>query len=81
MTLSVPRVSLWKSFSRAQVASVSATIVDFGALVLLVEGVGFWYVYATALGAFLGAWTNFTLNRNWSFQAQSQGLNAQALKY
>ena len=81
MTISTRRVSFWKSFSRAQTASITATIADFGFLVLLVEKGGVWYVWATALGALLGAVTNFVINRNWSFQSTSAGLNGQAFKY
>lgn len=62
-------------------ASVAATGVDFGFLVLLVEKGGLWYVAATAAGAFLGAITNFTLNRHWSFEATSDRVRGQALRY
>jgi len=75
------RVNFWKSFSRAQVASFVATAADFGFLVLLVEKAGVWYVTATALAALLGAVINFTMNRRWSFQASTEALNRQALRY
>ena len=75
------KASFWVSFSRAQAASVAATLVDFGLLVLLVEGTGLWYVAATALGAFAGAITNFTLNRHWSFGAAGDEWGGQALRY
>ena len=74
-------VPFWSSFSRAQLASVSATGVDFGFLLLLVEKGGVWYVAATAAGACLGAITNFLLNRHWSFKATSERVHGQALKY
>jgi putative flippase GtrA len=74
-------VPFWKSFSRAQIASFAATGVDFGFLILLVEKGGAWYVAATAAGAFLGAVTNFTLNRQWSFESTSERIHGQALKY
>ncbi len=74
-------VPFWRSFSRAQVASVAATGLDFGFLVLLVEKGGVWYVSATAAAAFLGAITNFTLNRHWSFEATSERIHGQVFKY
>jgi putative flippase GtrA len=79
--MSSASVPFWKSFSRAQAASIAATVVDFGFLVLLVEKGGVWYVAATAAGAFLGAITNFTLNRHWSFKATSERVHGQVLKY
>lgn len=73
--------SLFKTFSKAQVASLSATAVDYGATVVLVELAGAWYVAATALGAFLGAVTNFLMNRHWSFQATHVSVRGQATRY
>ena len=75
------RPSFWSSFGRSQVASLSATFVDFGTLVFCVEILHVWYVAATAIGAFLGAVTNFMIGRNWSFQARLGGLHHQAGRY
>jgi putative flippase GtrA len=69
------------SFKRSQVASLAATVVDFGSLVFLVEVVHVWYVAATAIGAALGAVTNFLLGRHWSFQARHGRVEGQALRY
>ena len=71
----------WKTFTRAQLASIAATAVDFGLLVLLVEQIGLWYVAATALGAACGAVTNFLFNRYWSFEAAAVRWERQALRY
>lgn len=73
--------AFWKSFSRAQVASLVATGVDFGLLVLLVERAGLWYVAAATIGAFCGAVANFLLNRHWSFEAATLRWESQALRY
>ncbi len=70
-----------KTLTRAQVASAVASVVDFTVLIFSVEGVGIWYVAATAIGAASGAITNFLLNRNWSFRARSEGMRTQALRY
>lgn len=74
-------LGFWQSFSRSQVASIAATCVDFGLLVLLVESWGVWYVLATGVGALAGAMTNFLMNRYWSFEAGSSDWTGQALRY
>lgn len=73
--------SLWGSFSRSQIASLLATAADFGLLFSLVEFFHVWYVAATALGALLGAVTNFLLNRHWSFRATHGQWHGQAYRY
>jgi putative flippase GtrA len=75
------RPGLWKSFHRAQLSSLAATVVDFGTLVFLVEVGGVWYVAATAIGAALGAVTNFLLGRHWSFKASHDQAHWQAVRY
>ncbi len=75
------RPSLVTSFTRAQVSSIAATVVDFTALVTLVEVFGVWYVAATAMGAFIGAVTNFLLGRQWSFHAVHGTARWQAVRY
>jgi putative flippase GtrA len=40
-----------------------------------------WYVASTAIGAFLGAVTNFFLGRHWSFEAGHHPPHGQAMKY
>lgn len=72
---------IFTSFKRSQVASLTATAVDFGSLVCLVEVLHFWYVAATAVGALLGALTNFALGRHWSFEASHGGIHGQAFRY
>jgi putative flippase GtrA len=70
-----------KRFSKAQISSLCATLVDYGLMVLLVEKAGFRYPFAVMIGAFAGAVTNFLMNRHWSFRASSGGLGGQALRY
>lgn len=74
-------VPFWKSFGRAQVASFAATVVDFGVLFLATEVGRVWYVYSTGFGAFLGAVTNFVLNRHWSFEVAHVEWGPQAGRY
>jgi putative flippase GtrA len=72
-----------RSFSRANVTALIATVVDVGTLTSLVELAHVYYVIATALGAFCGAITNFTLNRLWAFRdgRHTVRLHAQGLRY
>ncbi len=72
---------LMVSLRRSQIASLTATFVDFGSLIFLVEIGGVWYVAATAIGAFLGAVVNFMLGRYWSFTAENDSVRGQALRY
>src|SRR5690349_10667700 len=69
------------AFARSQLAALVATGVDFGSLVFLVEVVKVYYVWATAIGAFLGALTNFLMGRHWSFEATHERARFQVLRY
>jgi putative flippase GtrA len=69
------------SFGKAQVASLAATVFDYGTLFLLAEVFHVWYVIATAAGAFAGAISNFIINRHWSFNAAHQQWGPQAFRY
>lgn len=77
----VVRVPFWVSFGRAQLASIAATVVDFGTLFFATEILGVYYVISTGLGAFLGAITNFIVNRFWSFEATHVSMGPQAFRY
>ena len=79
--MSKRRPSFFISFSRSQIAALVATAVDFSSLLFFVEVLGVWYVASTALGAFLGAVSNFSLGRHWSFVAIDGVVHHQAFKY
>ncbi|MFL5812636.1 MAG: GtrA family protein [Bdellovibrionia bacterium] len=81
MSSNPPRRSLLGSFSRSQVASAAATLIDFVLLFFLAEVCHVWYVAATAAGALAGAVTNFVMNRQWSFLATDQHWSNQAKRY
>ncbi|HEY3816624.1 MAG TPA: GtrA family protein [Polyangiaceae bacterium] len=58
-----------------------ATVVDYGAMIALVEVAHLSPVVATAISAPLGAVTNFSLGRVWIFRAQAGHWAAQGLRY
>lgn len=71
-----------KTFSKSQLTALAATVVDFSTLTFCVEKLQFYVPWAVALGAFLGAITNFFLNRHWTFDGAADGkLPAQGLRY
>jgi putative flippase GtrA len=70
--------------ARAALASLAATLVDGGTYQLCVaasRATHGHYAYAAALGAALGAVTNFSISRWWAFHAEAEPLVAQALRY
>ena len=72
---------LMVSLGRSQVASLTATLVDFTTMVSLTEVAGVWYVAATATGAFIGAVVNFLLGRHWTFTADHEAIHGQVARY
>ena len=70
-----------KTFSKASIAALIATVADFGTLTFTVELLHIFYPYGVAMGAFMGAITNFFVNRHWSFEAAHHPLPKQLLKY
>ena len=71
-----------RTFSKSQLTALAATVVDFSTLTFSVEKLHFYVPRAVALGAFLGAITNFFLNRHWTFDGASKGkVQEQGLRY
>ncbi len=69
------------TFIKAQAASLTATLVDFGVTVLLKEVFHCWYLLASVLGTISGGIVNFSMNRSWVFQARDQKIHSQVIKY
>src|SRR5205085_1623157 len=68
-------------FQRAWVASAVATAVDYGTFTILVEVVGIYTGTSRALGALLGAITNFTLNKVYTFKSRKNSVMVEVPRY
>lgn len=70
-----------KTFARAQVASFVASMVDYWVTIILVEIVGFWYVWSSAIGTLAGGITNFSMGRVWVFKSFDRHAEVQLFRY
>jgi CDP-diacylglycerol--glycerol-3-phosphate 3-phosphatidyltransferase len=68
-------------FRRAWVASAVATAVDYGTFTILVEVIGVYTGTSRALGALLGAITNFTLNKLYTFKTRQNSVLVEVPRY
>jgi putative flippase GtrA len=68
-------------FQRAWVASAVATVVDYGTFTVLVEVIGIYTGTSRALGALLGAITNFTLNKVYTFKSRQNSMYVEVPRY
>ena len=69
------------TFAKAQVASFTASVVDYWCTIIAVELVGIWYVWASAVGTVVGGFTNFYLGRNWVFKRREKDRQKQMMMY
>jgi putative flippase GtrA len=70
-----------KTFARAQLSSLIASITDYWCTVMGVEILGIFYVWASALGTFIGGITNFSLGRRWVFRGHEKARQVQMFRY
>ncbi|MBQ8158384.1 MAG: GtrA family protein [Prevotella sp.] len=59
---------LW-TFCKAELSAQVATMTDFLVTVLLAEGCGLWYVWASLAGSVAGGVLNCCINYRWVFDA------------
>jgi putative flippase GtrA len=72
---------MWRTLGRHQLGAMIAGGADFGAMIVCVEILGRTPVTGTAIGATLGALTNFGLGRAWIFRSVGNPPVAQAARY
>ena len=77
----VPRGAVFRQWVRHHLASIAATVVDYGIMVALVERGHLRPVPATALGAIGGGVTSFTLNRVFTYRVTDASLGSQSWRY
>ena len=61
--------------------AVISTVVDYSVMISAVEFVGIGPVAATPMAAFAGAVTNFTLNRNFTYEAAQNPIGGQLWRF
>lgn len=69
------------TFTKAQIASIIATGVDFGITFLLLRYAGIPIVACGAIGTICGGAAHFLISRNWVFRAQEGRWAAQLNRY
>lgn len=69
------------TFIKAQISSITATIVDFSITLICAEVFGIWHMAAIIMGTVAGGMVNFYMGRNWAFNSRSKKVTEQALKY
>jgi putative flippase GtrA len=75
------KTSLIKAFTRHQMASLLATLLDYVCLFSMTELLNLHYTLATATGALVGAASNFLMNRYWAFKAWDEKWTTQSSRY
>jgi len=70
-------------FIKAQFSAFLGGIVDYLTMIICTEWLHIHYTVSIAIGGIVGAMVNFTINRNWTFEANAQGDGAllQLLKF
>lgn len=69
------RTPIVEQFLKFGLVGVSNTVLTFVVFTIL-DGVGVWYVAASAIGFVVGACNGFLLNRSWTFKGHSGGSSA-----
>ena len=69
------------TFVKAQVASLSASIIDFLTTLVCTQVFHAWYLLGSVLGTTAGGIVNFMMGRNWVFESREQRMHIQVFKY
>lgn len=69
------------TFLKAQIASLTASMVDYFCTVVGVELLHFHPVWASTVGTVMGGLTNFRMGRRWVFGAKDEKASIQMFRY
>jgi len=69
------------TFVKAQVASLSASIIDFLTTLVCTQVFHTWYVLSSVIGTTAGGIVNFMMGRNWVFGTTQRNIKVQIVKY
>jgi putative flippase GtrA len=69
------------TFVKAQVASLSASIIDFLTTLVCTQVFHTWYLLGSVIGTTAGGIVNFLMGRNWVFGTKERNINLQIIKY
>jgi putative flippase GtrA len=69
------------TFVKAQVASLSASIIDFLTTLVCTQVFHIWYVVGSVIGTTAGGVVNFMMGRNWVFGTTERNIGGQIFKY
>jgi len=69
------------TFVKAQVASLSASIIDFLTTLVCTQVFHIWYVAGSVIGTTAGGLVNFIMGRNWVFESTARSVKGQLFKY
>jgi putative flippase GtrA len=69
------------TFVKAQVASLSASIIDFLTTLVCTQVFHAWYLLGSVIGTTAGGIVNFLMGRNWVFGTKERNINLQIIKY
>lgn len=72
--------SNWKQIYKYIGSGALSVGIDYIVLFLLTEWAGLYYLYSVTVSYFCGFFTNFFLNKYWTFQ-KKEGTSAQMLRY
>lgn len=70
-----------KTIAKSQISAGIGSAIDFLTFGALVKFGGMYYVLARAIGAAVGAVTNFNLNRHWTWRTGHTSLGPEAIRY
>lgn len=69
-----------RRFFKGQISSAIATALDWGLMTVLIFA-GVHYLIAVALGALVGAITDFSVKKWWAFRAKRESIAGEAARY